>query len=251
MLTNFVYKDSVIHKLNPLVKLFWTLLIIIVSFASFDLKYLIFLAITSFLIILLTKLSVRIMKASFFVLFPLLIMLIIFHGIVNPSATQVLFKAWFFSVKLDGLLLGLKYFFRLANFIMIAYVLIFTTHPSDLINSLLKIGLPKQLGYAVLATTQFIPLMINDAKTIMDAQQARGLETKGNVVKRVLGFTPMIMPVILSSIDSAYERTISLEIRSFFNSTKRTSFRDFVWKKSDTYSIIIMFLIVVLGGIFL
>jgi len=234
MLTNYIPKDSVIHGLNPLVKLAWGVLIIIMSFSIWDLKSLILLSVIGLSISFLTKLFTPLLKTLITIMLPLLFMLLVFHAILNPAATQEIGKIWFLSVKIDGLIIGLKYFFRLLGFIIISYIFIFTTHPADLINALLKIGMPREFGYVTLATIQFIPLMVEDAKKIMDAQQARGLETKTSLVKRLRAYIPLMTPLILSSIENAYERTISLEVRSFFSDIKRTSFRRFIWKKTDT-----------------
>jgi energy-coupling factor transporter transmembrane protein EcfT len=89
--------------------------------------------------------------------------------------------------------------------------------------------------------------MLDDAKKIIDAQQARGLETKGSLINRLKSFIPLIMPLILSSIELAYERTISLEVRAFFSKIKRTSFRLFKWKTSDTYWLASVLILTITG----
>lgn len=247
MFSNYIPKNSVIHELNPLVKLAWALTVIILSFTFWDLNKLVFLSIISFGLGLLTKLGKHIIKTVLFVVLPLLFMLLLFHAVLNPAMKEEWFTFWIFTVKMDGIILALKYFFRLLGFILVSYVLIFTTHPADLITALLKIGVPKQVGYVVLATIQFIPLMIDDAKKIIDAQQARGLETKGNVVKRIQSFIPMIMPLILSLVDTAYDRTISLELRAFFSKIKRTNYRVFKWLRRDTYWLVSVVLVIIAG----
>jgi energy-coupling factor transporter transmembrane protein EcfT len=49
----------------------------------------------------------------------------------------------------------------------------------------------------------------------MDAQQARGVETEGNLLIRARAFFPILVPLILGSITGAEERVLTLESKGF------------------------------------
>ncbi|VVB75884.1 Energy-coupling factor transporter transmembrane protein EcfT [Candidatus Tiddalikarchaeum anstoanum] len=247
MLTNYIKKDSLIHKLNPAVKIFLALIIIFLSFLIRETYKLSLFSALSFILAFAAKIPKEFFKTLGFIMTPLLITLVIFHGILNPAATQVIATFYFLSIKLDGLIIGFNYFAKLLSFVSISYILIFTTNPADLVASLSKLGLPKQAAFVTLATIQFIPLMEEKAKKIMDAQQARGLRIIGGIIQRIKAYIPLLMPLILSMLDEAYERSISLELRAFFSKNKRTFFREELWRKTDTITSII--LAVIVGGI--
>lgn len=234
MLTNYIKKNSIIHNLNPLVKIFLTIFMIIISFILPNTLNLLLLSLFSLILAIIGKIFKTFVKTTLFIMLPIFITLLIFHAILNPAATQVIATVWIFSFKIDGLFIGLNYFAKILSFISISYILIFTTNPADLVASLSKIGLPKQLGFVILATIQFIPLIQTQASKIIDAQQARGLNIGGGVVNRIKSYIPIITPLILSSLDQTYERSISLELRAFFSKKKRTYYREVEWKNSDT-----------------
>lgn len=57
---------------------------------------------------------------------------------------------------------------------------------------------------------------------ITDAQRSRGMETEGNLSTRIQAFFPLIIPVVLNSLNDTRERAIALEIRGFGSKSART-----------------------------
>jgi energy-coupling factor transport system permease protein len=72
--------------------------------------------------------------------------------------------------------------------------------------------------------------MVQRAAQITDAQRARGLDTEGNIWRRVRGIVPIVGPVILGSIAEVEERTMALEARGFTRPGRRT----LLWAPADT-----------------
>ena len=65
--------------------------------------------------------------------------------------------------------------------------------------------------------------MSKNSKTIMSAQQARGIETEGNLLVRAKAFVPSLVPLILTAVTGAEERVMTLEARGFSVKGERTS----------------------------
>ena len=69
---------------------------------------------------------------------------------------------------------------------------------------------------------------------IKNAQNARGLETEGSVMKRIKAFVPLIGPVIMSSLIDVQERGMTLELRGFtIKNTKKTRLTESVETERD------------------
>lgn len=126
-------------------------------------------------------------------------------------------------------------------------ILILTTRPSDLIDNLVQKGLSPRLGYVLSSVLQIIPQMLSTTSTIIDAQRSRGLETEGNIVKKLKAFFALIGPLVLSSLVEARERAMAIEIRGFGIQGKRTTLREIKEKNIDTILIRIFQLMLLIG----
>jgi energy-coupling factor transport system permease protein len=94
-------------------------------------------------------------------------------------------------------------------------LLALTTRPDHLMLALTNLGLPSSVAYVVSSSIQIAPRFQARATAILDAQQARGLETEGNLWRRARAFIPLVLPLVLSSIVEVEERAIALEARGF------------------------------------
>jgi len=126
----------------------------------------------------------------------------------------------------EGLLLGLRLALRLYNILAATLILILTTRPSDLVESLMRRGLPSRFGYVIIAVLQIIPVMVEAAARITDAQRSRGMETEGSLWVRMRAFLPLMGPLVTSSLIATEERALALEVRGFASNRRPTFLRD-------------------------
>ena len=101
-----------------------------------------------------------------------------------------------------------------------------TTENKELIRAFEKAGMSPKSSYVFLSTLQMIEVMQKNAKTIMNAQQARGVETEGNVFVRAKAFIPSMIPLILSAVTNTEERELTLESKGFSVKGERTRLFD-------------------------
>lgn len=117
-----------------------------------------------------------------------------------------------------------------------------------------KRGVSPRTTYVILASIQTIPEMGERAKTIMDAQKTRGVETEGNVIIRAKAFLPTLGPLVLSSIAGTEEKAITLESRAFTAPRKKTRILEVEDRKSDRIlriAAVVLLAVTVLGRIFI
>jgi energy-coupling factor transport system permease protein len=70
-----------------------------------------------------------------------------------------------------------------------------------------------------------VPRLQGRASAILEAQQARGLETGGSLARRVRALVPLVGPIVLGSLIDVRERTFALEARAFGARPGRTAYR--------------------------
>ncbi len=99
-----------------------------------------------------------------------------------------------------------------------------TTSPDHLSLALEQSHVPYEFTFAFTTAVRFVPVLAEEAQTIMDAQKARGLELeRGNFLKRVRNYIPILIPLIVSAIRRSLELAEAMESRAWGASPKRTN----------------------------
>jgi energy-coupling factor transport system permease protein len=86
-------------------------------------------------------------------------------------------------------------------------------------------GAPFSLAYVAVTAIQLLPEMQGRAQNILNAQQARGFETQGNLLVRVRAFVPLIAPLVYGALENVQERALALDARAFRAPRPKTSWR--------------------------
>jgi energy-coupling factor transport system permease protein len=103
-------------------------------------------------------------------------------------------------------------------------VFFLTTSPDHLGLALEQTHVPYELVFAFTTAVRFVPVLAEEAQTIMDAQKARGLELeKGNFLKRIRNYIPILIPLIVSAIRRSLELAEAMESRAWGATKNRTN----------------------------
>jgi energy-coupling factor transport system permease protein len=117
-----------------------------------------------------------------------------------------------------------------------------TTSPDDLGLALEQAHVPYVLTFTFTTAVRLVPTMAMDAQTVVDAQKSRGLELeKGNLLKRIKNYIPILIPLIVSAIRRSIELAEALESRAFGFSEKRQSLVTLKMKVTDYIALVISF----------
>jgi len=82
--------------------------------------------------------------------------------------------------------------------------------------------------------------LAEEAQTIIDAQKARGLELeKGNFLKRIRNYVPILIPLIISAIRRSLELAEAMEARAWGATKKRTNLYLLKFQRRDYFLIIL------------
>ena len=103
-------------------------------------------------------------------------------------------------------------------------VFFLTTSPDHLGLALEQTHVPYEFAFAFTTAVRFVPVLAEEAQTIMDAQKARGLELeKGGFLKRIRNYIPVLIPLIVSAIRRSLELAEAMESRAWGATKKRTN----------------------------
>jgi energy-coupling factor transport system permease protein len=113
-------------------------------------------------------------------------------------------------------------------------VFFLTTSPDMLGLALEESRVPYEFSFAFTTAVRFVPVLAEEAQTIMDAQKARGLELeKGNFMKRIRNYVPVLIPLIVSAIRRSLELAEAMESRAWGATKKRTNLYGLKLRRGD------------------
>ncbi len=215
-------RNSGLHRLHPLTKFAFTVFFLI---CAATLPNLIWLAAFALLLLPLAwwgQVFSPFVRSSLTVIIPFVISLSVIQGFFTGGET-ILFLVGPFAFTAEGWLAGLTVAGRILLALSGALLLMLSTRPDALMQALTQRGLPNSLAYIVLSAIQIFPTFQDRGQMILEAQQARGLETSGNLFRRLRLLVPLAGPLVLSSVVDVEERAMALEARAFSRPGRKTS----------------------------
>ena len=244
--------ESVIHDLDPRVKIVATFTFII---SLFLVKNFIGYAIAGLFLCVCIKLSnvppkfiFRGMRAIFF----LLMLTVVFNLFLTPGEPLVTF--WKLKITKEGLRLALMMAIRLIFLITGSSIMTLTTTPNnltdgieDLLNPLKKVKVPvHEIAMMMSIALRFIPILMEETDKIMKAQMARGADFEsGSIMNRAKSLVPLLVPLFISAFRRANDLAMAMEARCYRGGEGRTKMKPLIYKRSDLVGYLVLFIYVV------
>jgi energy-coupling factor transport system permease protein len=226
-LSFYFQRDSVLHSLNPLTKLFLVFGLMLISFISplYWAPHLL-LVIGIIPLILIGKVVREYLNATIRIILPATAFLFVMQALFQPLGDRELFRFWFLHPTVESTLFAFRNAARVFAIASSFTIFLLTTHPRDLMSDLTRRGLPPQIAYVIISTLQILPQMQAKAQTIIAAQRSRGLDTQSSFIKRVGSLFPLVGPLVFGSLVEVEERAIAIEARGFTSTRAKTSLHD-------------------------
>lgn len=253
-LGQYYQADSVIHKLDPRVKLGMTVLFIISLFVFQGLwGYLVaalFLALVIRLSTVPFKFMVKGMKSIVF----LLSITVIFNLFLTPGEPIV--RIWKLSITQEGLRLAILLSIRLSFLIIGSSVMTLTTTPNQLTDGLEKMLRPlnkikvpvHEIAMMMSIALRFIPILMEETDKIMKAQLARCADfDSGNLIRKAKSLVPLLVPLFISAFRRANDLAMAMEARCYRGGDHRTKMKPLHYEKRDYIAYVIVACYLVCG----
>lgn len=223
--------NSLIHKLDPRVKLLWLVANVIFLLMFSDTRFLIM----CFLLILLTthlsKISLKVYLPMLKVMAIIGIQFMLLEGFLIHEG-RVLFQVGPFPFYLGGVFIGLNGILRLICLAFSFLQFLMWTCPQELTLLTVKLGLPHKYAILTGMTLYFLPIIEKDLKEIYESQQSRGLELS-SIFQKIKALFPVIMPLILRSLKRTKEVALSMELKGYTRYSTRSFLGSISLKSTD------------------
>lgn len=248
--------DSLIHRLDPRVKLFSTIIYIAALFIVNDVFGLILVTAFLIFIIALSKVPFSMMCKGIRAIW----VLIVITAVCNLFFTkgEPMLVSWnFINISGDGIRNTVFYTIRLVYLVVGTSVMTLTTTPNKLtdgmekgLRPLSKIGVPvHEIAMMMSIALRFIPLLSEEADKIKKAQMARGADfDEGGLIQKARGLIPILVPLFVSAFRRANDLALAMEARCYRGGEGRTKMKPLHYTPSDyrAYVIVLLFLAVVI-----
>ncbi len=247
----YIYRDSLIHRLDARIKILATLIVMIGLFMVDRFIGFGLVAVFVGTLISLAKLPYkRVLRGLKPIIF-IAIFTFILHLFFTPGG-ELLFKIGFLTVYEDGLVTGLFMVVRILLLILFTSLLTLTTSPielTDAIEYLLKpfqkVGVPAhELAMMMTIALRFIPTLMEEADKIMKAQQARGADFEsGSLLRKAKSLIPLLIPLFISAFRRADDLALAMEARCYRGGENRTRMNQLKYRVHDfiAFGLIIIF----------
>ncbi len=232
--------DTVIHNMDPRVKFLLTLIFFSVSVMFLDIVPLFLVFIVQIPLVIIAKVFNEWLKsikgAGFIALFIFVTNMISFYYFRSGALTWDLVE---YSIALT-----MRFIVLVTSFSLF----FITTSPDKLSLALEKARIPYEFNFAFITAIRFVPVLADEAQTIMDAQRSRGLELdKGNFLTRIKNYIPILLPLIINSIRRSLELAEAMESRAFGATNDRTNLYELEMNNLDYVVLFVSIILLVLA----
>ena len=253
----FYPADSVLHKLDPRVKLFATMIYIIALFCFKGVLGLALISAFLFMVIKISKVPFKFMTKGLKAIVVLLLITSVFNLLATPG--DIVFWKWgSLQITNVGIINSVLMTIRLVYLILGTSLMTLTTTPNQLtdgletaLKPLNKINVPvHSIAMMMSIALRFIPILIEETDKIMKAQMARGADFEhGNLLQKAKNMVPLLVPLFVSAFRRAEDLAMAMEARCYNGGEGRTKMKPLKYQANDykAYILMVLFLAAVIA----
>lgn len=226
--------DTFLHRADPRAKII--VILVVLALALMTTRIDVLAALTAVIVVALAVLG-RITPVSYakalVLIVPLILLLTLLQSLVQSGPAIATIGG--VSLSQEGVLLGLGIGIRLFAMGICFYGFSVTTSPSDIALALNKAGVPYKFAYLTSFAFRFLPLLQDEARTLLTAMAVRGSaeSSSRNPLHRGRAIVRMLFPMLAGSMKRSGEIALSMELRGYGLHGVRTFYRTLAFRASD------------------
>jgi len=251
----YVPSDSILHSLDPRLKIFFAVFSIIVLFLLSNPVYLVVFYSFVFFISIISKLGISYIFKSIKSIWLLILMAFLFQ--VFRSNGKILIDAGIFTISDTSLINSVINVSRLVFLIIISTVFTGTTSPikiADAVENILNFfRVPKnfshELSLILTIAIRFIPVISDEAQNIADSQKSRGATLdNGRFLDRIKSLFPILIPLLINTIRRADDLALAMDVRCYSGYEGRTKFKKMKFTLNDYigFAVLVLFFVILI-----
>jgi energy-coupling factor transport system permease protein len=241
-LLEYTVGNTLIHRMNPLVKLLLALCVCAAAFASDSLAF----------IAALLALDLALGAAGGVFTKALRLLAGLLKAGLLLFVLQLLFcregRTLFLFVTDLGVLTAAKLVLRFIAACMPLALMLGLTRPGDLTNALVKPAhVPYKYAFTLSAAIRFIPLFMSEMEGVMEAQASRGVDFDGGPLKRIRLVLPLCVPLLMISVRKIDGAAVAAEARGFHLRSRSSGYKAYPLGPADLPAAALCAVLVALG----
>ncbi len=272
MLVSFGYRfrDSVIEKIDPRARWIFSFLVLFTIVTFWDVRFLAFFLVIGLVQFFLARLTWQETRRAWIFIFVLITMMVVVNTLitgagniaqVEQNATPLWtvdmlmpLTGWHiqYVLTVERLWFALAQYVRVLSISALVIAIPFTMDPRAYGATFRSMGLGDRVAFALDLAFRFVPTLVRDFNTTMDAQRARGYEVekvKGGLFTQIRRLAPLLIPVTMNAILSGEDITNAMDLRAF-GLRKRSLVLELNYRWWD-YALIAFGVLLLVGGLIL
>ncbi len=243
-LGNYYPTDSVIHTLDPRLKILSLAVMMLITFAVSDLATVGLHTAVVLGLVLLSGVPLRVFYRGLRLFVFLFCFTAVLHLFFTPGTPVIELTTPFrITITEEGISRGALISWRLLTVIALSSLLTYTTSPlsitrglESLLAPLARLRFPVQdFSLMMMMAIRFIPVLTDETDRVWKAQRSRGADLRrGGLKARSATLMSIILPVFTGLFRRADELAIALEARGFVPGKPRSAMFPLKWKTGDT-----------------
>lgn len=233
-------EDTVIHRMDPRLKLIGTFVYIISMFCFH--RFFGFLVCAAFLalVIHVSKVPFSYIVKGLKPIAMILLFTMAVHILFSSGTPIVSFGVIHITWK--GIRQAIFMGIRLCLLVFGASMMTFTTTPNQLTDGIEKLFHPlnkihvpvHEIAMMMSIALRFIPILLEETDKIMKAQMARGADFEtGGLIKKAKALVPLLVPLFVAAFRRADDLAMAMEARCYRGGEGRTKMKPLKYKSVD------------------
>jgi energy-coupling factor transport system permease protein len=239
----YVHKDGLFHRLHPVTKIFFVIVISIICILSSNPYLLTILVAILLALAYVSDLHTEIIQQSRLIIVMSVIFVIItlltmpngpIFAYLIPQGVPLI--GGFFPLTWGALEIGIILSLRFMLLIYAFQLFLITTQPRDLVHTMERMKVPVDYTLMFIIALRFIPTLQIAGRRIHEAQLARGYNPGKGLIGKVRSVIPIIVPLVSNALGRATVLGLTIDIRGY-RTARRTRIREFPFAPRDTLAI--------------
>jgi energy-coupling factor transport system permease protein len=232
----YIDRSSFVHRRHPLVKVLALFLFFVAAFVMEHPFFILPLSAGIGLLILCSGATPTLYRLRILFLFIWDFTVLIWSVFYGRGVRFALLS--FLPVTREGLLYGLGMATKLSTFLATGALFLSTTRIEEFAYAFTLLGLPYRISFTLTLAFRLVPLFLEAALTVIQAQRCRGLDVhSGPLFQRLRRYVLVLIPVFMGALRRADQMAIALEVRGFNSGRARSSFQRAPWRMSDALAL--------------
>lgn len=232
--------DSVIHRLDPRVKIRFTVLYILMTLIDRNLPLFALLTGIYAAAVVLSGVPLQYMLRGIRSVIAVILICSAFN--IFTTRGNVLAELGALQITEEGIVKCGFVFWRMLLIIFMSSLLMYTTTPTELTDGLEKcFHMSGNVAMAITIALRFVSVLSEELSRIMRAQEARGADFhSGGPVRRIRSLRTVVIPLFQNAIDRAGNLGDAMDARCYTGGKGRTKLRPLVYDLRDVVGYVIL-----------